>query len=76
MAVNVTLVPAQIEVAEAATETLGVIAVVVFTDNTLAAEEPQELFAVTETLPLVPLGVTVRALVLELPVHPAGTVHV
>ena len=40
------------------------------------AEEPHELFAVTLMFPLVALAVVVIELVVEVPVHPPGSVHV
>ena len=41
-----------------------------------AVEAPQELFAVTETLPLVELAAAEMLFVVEEPVHPEGKVHV
>ena len=41
-----------------------------------AAEVPHVLLAVTVTLPAVALAVDVIELVVDVPVHPLGTVHV
>jgi hypothetical protein len=45
------------------------------TERVLAVPEPHELFAVTEIFPLEP-AVAVMDVVVELPLHPAGKVHV
>lgn len=45
-------------------------------DNDCTAEEPQVLFAVTDTFPLVVLDVAEIELVVEEPVHPLGKIHV
>jgi hypothetical protein len=42
----------------------------------LAAPEPHELFAITDILPPPEPAVTVIEFVAEVPVHPAGNVHV
>ena len=42
----------------------------------LAIPEPHELFAVTETLPLLAPTVAVIDVVVEVPLHPDGNVHV
>ena len=44
--------------------------------NVSSAEEPQELSAVTVTLPLVVPAVVLIEVVAEVPVHPPGNVHV
>ena len=41
----------------------------------LAVPEPHELFAVTETLPLLAPTVAVIDVVVEVPLHPDGNVH-
>ena len=46
------------------------------TANVCAGDEPQILLAVTETFPLVILAVVLIELVVEVPVHPEGSVHV
>lgn len=46
------------------------------TDNDCAAEDPQLLFAETETFPLVVLAVVVMEVDVEEPVQPLGNVHV
>ncbi len=43
------------------------------TVNDLAVPEPQALFAVTETSPLLALTVAVIELVVEVPVQPVGS---
>lgn len=49
--------------------------VFIVTFKLLAALEPHELIAVTETFPPLAPGVTVIDLVVELPVHPDGNVQ-
>ena len=44
--------------------------------NVCAVPDPQLLLAVTEIVPIVLPAVTVIELVVELPVHPGGKVHV
>ena len=51
-------------------------AVLTVIDNDCAVDEPQVLFAVTDTFPLVVLDVAVIELVVEEPVQPLGNVHV
>lgn len=46
------------------------------TANVCTEEEPQVLFAFTVIFPLVVVVVAVIELVVELPVHPEGSVHV
>ena len=46
------------------------------TANDWELEDPQELLATTDTLPPVELAVARIELVVELPVHPLGSVHV
>lgn len=46
------------------------------TASVCATEEPHELLAVMETLPLDEPAVVVIVLVDEVPVHPDGSVHV
>lgn len=51
-------------------------AVLPATDSVLAVLFPQLLFAVTEMVPPLPAVVTVILLVVEVPDHPEGSVHV
>jgi hypothetical protein len=44
--------------------------------NVLCVPEPQVLLAVTETVPPFEPGVAVIDVVVELPLHPDGSVHV
>ena len=77
VAVNVTLVPAHTVVdGEAATETVGVVAVVTVTGNVLGVPLPQLLIATTLIVPLVDPTVVVIELVVDVPVQPDGNVHV
>ena len=46
------------------------------TDSVLAVLLPQLLLAVTEIVPPLPAVVTVILLVVEVPLHPEGSVHV
>ena len=46
------------------------------TDFVRAADEPQELFAVTEIVPPVVPAVALIDVVVDEPLHPAGNVHV
>jgi hypothetical protein len=48
---------------------------VTVTARILNVPEPQALFAVTETFPLLALAVAVMEFVAEVPVHPVGMVH-
>ena len=49
---------------------------VTVTPKVLTTLEPHELFAVTETLPLLAPAVVVIDVVVEVPLHPEGNVHV
>lgn len=49
---------------------------VTVTASVCADDEPQLLFVVTETLPLVELAVAVMFVVVDVPDHPEGNVHV
>ena len=51
-------------------------AVLPATDSVLAVLFPQLLFAVTEIVPPLPAVVTVILFVVEVPLHPEGSVHV
>ena len=55
-------------------ETVGKVFTVIA--NVLGVELPQSLFAVTDIFPLVVLAITVIEDVVEVPVHPEGSVHV
>lgn len=46
------------------------------TAKVCAVDEPQPLFAVTETFPLVELAVVVMLVVVDIPDQPEGNVHV
>lgn len=46
------------------------------TASVCAVDEPQELLAVTVIFPLVALAVTVMLVVVDVPAHPDGNVHV
>ena len=56
--------------------TVGVAAVFTVIFNVCAEEEPQELFAVTDSVPLVVFAVAFIVFDVELPVHPEGRIHV
>lgn len=44
--------------------------------NTCGVDEPHALVAVTEMVPLVAFAAVVMDVVADVPVHPAGNVHV
>ena len=48
----------------------------IVTFNVCAKDDPQELFAVTEIVPLVELAVVMIEFVVEEPLQPEGNVHV
>ena len=50
--------------------------VITVTPSVCAADEPQELFAVTDIVPPAAPAVVVMEVVVELPVQPPGRVHV
>ena len=52
------------------------VAILTATAKVFAAELHPLLFAVTEIFPLVVLAVVLMEVVVELPVHPLGNVHV
>jgi energy-converting hydrogenase Eha subunit A len=75
--VNVTDAFLQIAVPLAAIDTAGVVIALVVTVSTVSADTPHSFSAATSsvTLPVVASAVVAMDDVVEVPLHPAGTVH-